>query len=258
MRNKKTYLVSGAGSGIGRAIAIALASASEENQILLLGRNQEALLETRSFLNDPQRHAILLADIRDQEVLSAEFRRIRLETQELAGVIANSGVGGENHYGPKDRWNEIVDTNLSGTYQLINEALPALRGSSWEYKHIVVVSSILSRIGVPQYSAYCASKSALLGLVRSWASEFAQDRILVNAVCPGWVETEMAREGLRQMAQNSGISYDEALARQMAYVPLRKMSQPEEIGALIRFLVSGAQCSMTGQTLDINNGAYMH
>ncbi len=255
---KKTYLVSGAGSGIGRAIAVALASASEENHVVLLGRKREALLETRSLLNRPDQHAIVLADIRDRNTLKSQFERMGLVSSGLEAVIANSGVGGENHYGTEDRWDEIVGTNLTGTYQLIHEALPALKNSESKYKHIVVVSSILSRIGVPNYSAYCASKIGLLGLVRSWASEFAQDGILVNAICPGWVETDMATQGLMQMAQNLGTSYDDVLAQQMEFVPLRKMSQPKEIAALVRFLVSGEQCSMTGQSLDINNGAFMH
>lgn len=254
---KRTYLVSGAGSGIGRAMAIALASASEENHVLLLGRKRNSLLETQSLLKNPERHTVVLADIRDRNELKTQFLEMGLSSRELVGIIANSGVGGENHYGSEDRWDEVVGTNLTGTYQLISEALPALKASRSDYKHIVVVSSILSRIGVPQYSAYCASKAALLGLVRSWASEFAGDRVLVNAICPGWVDTDMARQGLMQMAQNLGISYDEVLSRQMELVPLRKMGQPHEIAALVRFLVSGEQCSITGQTLDMNNGAFM-
>lgn len=255
---KKSYLVSGAGSGIGRAIAIALASASEDNHVILLGRNRKLLQETQSLLSRADQHSIVVADIRERNELSAEFKRIELLSSELVAVIANSGVGGENQYGEVDRWDEVVGTNLTGSYQLVSEALPALRNSSAEYKHIVVVSSILARIGVPQYSAYCASKAGLLGLVRSWASELATDRVLVNAVCPGWVETEMATQGLRQMAQNLGISYEEARAQQLALVPLQKMSVPGEIAALVRFLVSGEQNSMTGQTLDINNGAFMN
>lgn len=255
---KKTYLVAGAGSGIGRAIAVVLASVSKDHHVVLLGRKKEALLETQSLLERSEQHSIVIVDIRDPAGLRSEFNRIGLASSGLEAVIANSGVGGENEYGAQDRWDEIVGTNLTGSYNLVNEALPALKNSKSPYKHIVVVSSILSRIGVPHYSAYCASKSALLGLVRSWAAEFAQDKILVNAVCPGWVETDMATQGLKQMAQNQGISYEDALAQQMGFVPLRKMSQPQEIAALVRFLVSGEQCSITGQSLDINNGAFMH
>ena len=122
---------------------------------------------------------------------------------------------------------------------------------------MLIVSSILARLGVPGYTAYCASKSGLLGLMRSWAASFTAEHILCNAVCPGWVNTEMARQGLRGFAEGSGKSFDEVLAEQMAMVPLGKMSEPAEIAAMARYLLNGQQTSVTGQTFDINNGALM-
>jgi NAD(P)-dependent dehydrogenase (short-subunit alcohol dehydrogenase family) len=121
----------------------------------------------------------------------------------------------------------------------------------------VIVSSVLARLGVPGYSAYCASKAGLLGLTRSLAAELAPEKILVNAICPGWVRTEMADAGIRDMALGSGQSREQILTAQMSQIPLGKMSEADEIGRLIRFLVSGEQTSITGQALDINNGARM-
>lgn len=249
-------LVSGAGSGIGRAVCRLLAARG--SHLVLLGRSRDSLEETRSLLDDVDRHVVIPADIRDQEGLRAGLGNVELE--HLHAVVSSAGIGGENQYGPEDRWQEIVDTNLTGTYNLVNELLPYLKASREredDYRHILVVSSILARLGVPGYTAYCASKAGLLGLVRSWANTFARDNILVNALCPGWVETDMAREGLESFAINTGKTYDEAYEQQMAAVPLHKMSKPEEVASFVAYLISDGQVSITGQTLDINNGALM-
>jgi NAD(P)-dependent dehydrogenase (short-subunit alcohol dehydrogenase family) len=253
---KSTYIVSGASGGIGRAIAIALAN-HDASEIILLGRNEAKLKETQALLPNSKSHTCVVADLRNPEDLGKKFRALSLEERNLAGVIANAGLGGENSYGPEDRWDEILATNLSGTYHLVNQALPALQKSQQEFKHVILISSILARLGVPHYSAYCASKAGLLGLMRSWASAWAAEKILVNAICPGWVNTDMAVGGLRQMAEGTGESFENVKRAQMNYVPLKKMSEPAEVAALIAFLLSDAQTSITGQAFDINNGALM-
>ena len=249
-----TILVSGAGSGIGRAVAVRMAKAGKN--LILLGRTERRLTETKKLLAEPKRHQVVVADVCDAESLRQGLSQ--LEPGALLGVVANAGIGGENQYGPEDRWREILDTNLTGVYFLVNEALPYLRLNRKEdYRHIVIVSSVLARLGVPGYAAYCASKAGLLGLMRVWARTFASEKILVNALCPGWVETEMAREGLATFAKSKGLNLETVYQEQMEHVPLNRMSQPEEIAELIQFLVSGAQNSITGQVLDINNGAIM-
>jgi NAD(P)-dependent dehydrogenase (short-subunit alcohol dehydrogenase family) len=121
----------------------------------------------------------------------------------------------------------------------------------------VITSSCLARFGVPNYTAYCTAKTGLLGLTRSLALQLAGDRILVNALCPGWVETDMARAGIQKLADRAGQRYDAAFNEQMSYVPLNRISQPDEIAHMVRFLFSNEQTSMTGQGIDINNGSYM-
>ncbi len=247
---KKTILVSGAGTGIGQSTAKALAN--KGYSLVLLGRNKENLEKTLSLLATPSEHAIIAADIRNAQALKSGLEKI---TPLLHGVIANAGLGGENKYGENDRWQEIIEINLTGTYQLVEEALPYFASKEDGFRHIVLISSILARLGVPRYTAYCASKAGLLGLMRSWSVELAAQNILVNAIAPGWVNTSMARQGLVEMAEFTGRNYDDILQEQMSHVLLRKMSEPEEIGELIAYLLS--QTSITGQTLDINNGAIM-
>lgn len=248
-------LVTGGGSGIGRAVAQVLAEAGL--QVLLLGRQASALQETLAGLPNQEHHRVCPADIRDPESIRAALRKVGVSS--LYAVIANAGIGGENEYGDGDRWDDILATNLSGTYYTIHEALPYLQANreAQDVRHVVVIASILARLGVPGYEGYCASKAGLLGLVRAWASAWAPNRILANAICPGWVKTEMAMQGLRTFAEASGKSLDEIYAEQMAMVPLGKMSMPEEVGRLVGYLLSEGQTSFTGQTLDINNGALM-
>jgi NAD(P)-dependent dehydrogenase (short-subunit alcohol dehydrogenase family) len=121
----------------------------------------------------------------------------------------------------------------------------------------VVEYSILARIGVPGYTGYCASKAGLLGLVRALAMELAPREVQVNAVCPGWVDTDMAWEGIDGMAAGLGTTRAEALAAAMADVPLGRMSRPEDVAGLVSWLLSPDARGVTGQALDMNNGAWM-
>lgn len=250
---EKTIVVTGAGHGIGRAIAKLLAE--QGFSLLLLGRNRTHLESARESLKNPSSHQSFSCDIRQAEQIHEALRESGVPS--LFAVVANAGIGGENHYAKEDAWQEIIDTNLTGTYNTIRECLPLLKKNPENFKKIVITSSILARLGVPGYTAYCASKAGLLGLMRSLAVELASDNILVNAICPGWVNTQMAHEGLEGFSQALNISKEEAYDQAMAEVPLRKMSEPEEIAQWVSFLISDAQTSLTGQTLDINNGAMM-
>jgi NAD(P)-dependent dehydrogenase (short-subunit alcohol dehydrogenase family) len=245
-----TYIISGAGSGIGKAIAQKLAH--DGHTCILLGRNLDKLQQTLASL-PPGNHSMLVADIRDKESLAQAFSQ--LGDIPVNGLIANSGIGGENYWGDGDRWTDIMETNLTGTYNFANTFLPALHNTG-NQKHILITSSVLARLGVANYSAYCASKAGLLGLMRSWAVQFAPQDILVNAICPGWVDTEMSQDGLQGIADGIGISKQEFYEIAMQSVPLKRMSQPEEIAGLVAYLLS--QRSITGQTIDINCGAVMN
>jgi len=246
----KTYLISGAGSGIGRAIAQKLSAGG--NNCLLLGRNTANLTQTFETLTKGE-HLTFAADIRDKKSLQAVAAQ--LAGNPIHGVVANSGIGGENRWGNADRWHDIIETNLTGTYNFVNTFLPNVQKAEGA-KHILITSSILARLGVPNYSAYCASKAGLLGLMRSWAVQFAPEQILVNAICPGWVDTDMAQQGLQGIADDIGISKQEFYDIAMRSVPLRRMSTPGEIADLVVYLLS--QSSITGQAIDINCGAVMN
>jgi NAD(P)-dependent dehydrogenase (short-subunit alcohol dehydrogenase family) len=119
------------------------------------------------------------------------------------------------------------------------------------------MASILARIGVPGYTGYCASKAALTGLARALACELAPKGVQVNAVAPGWVDTDMAQEGIAGMAQALGITPAEAHAEAMKAVPLGRMGHPEDVAGLVAWLLSPDARGVTGQVIDMNGGAWM-
>lgn len=252
----RSILISGAGSGIGRAAALDLAKTWPDAELVLVGRRPGPLEDTAKHL-PKGKVTVVSASQANQKELAAALRKIDLPKRNLVAVVANAGVGGDNRYGEGDRWSEIIETNLSGTYYFVQECLPALLASTAKTKNVVIISSILARLGVPGYTAYCASKAGLLGLMRSYATTFAKKGVYFNAICPGWVDTDMARQGIQIMADATKRTYEAALAEQMAHVPTGKMSTPEEIASLATYLISGPQSSFTGQCFDMNNGALM-
>ena len=251
----KNIFITGAGSGMGRATAILL-SENPDYRIICIGRNLEKLKSTHALMQHQQSHLLWDMDVRDH----ARWQQLLADHSDLTdayAVFANAGVGGENHFGSADRWDEIISTNLTGTYLTIEYILPLLKNSPAPFKHIVITSSCLARFGVPRYTAYCTAKTGLLGLTKSLAVELASEKILVNAICPGWVETDMAIAGIQFLADNNGNALDQEIALQKSFVPLNRFSDVNEIAQFVRFLISSEQNSITGQGLDINNGSFM-
>ena len=228
----KHVAVTGAARGIGRAIAERLAS--EGARLTLLDRDEPQFAGA----------TVRVVDISDRDAVLAAF------TEPLDALVANAGIGGANEPGEHDRFDEILQTNLYGTYWCVRAAEPRLADGG----RIVITSSILSRIGVAGYTGYCASKAALLGLTRSLAAELAPRRIQVNAICPGWVDTDMTRLGLSLF---EGLTEEEAWEVARQEVPLRRMSDPSEIAGTVAWLLSDDSVGVTGQAIDQNNGAFM-
>ena len=246
----KHVVVTGGGVGIGRAIAIRLAR--EGATLSLLARNVERLKATAAetggaYVPCNIRHA---DDVRDAFDVAVEANG------PIHALVANAGIGGPNEPGAQDRFGELVETNLLGTYNCVRAA-ERHRAEGPDSRHVVVIASILARIGVAGYTGYCASKAGLLGLVRSLAAELAPANVQVNAICPGWVDTEMAWQGIDGFAEATGRTRDEAYAEAMAAVPLGRMSRPDDVAGTVVWLLSDDARGVTGQAIDQNNGAYM-
>ena len=242
-------VVTGGGKGIGRAIAERLTA---EGAILsLLAPNVEELEEVAERVGGDAH----FCDVRDRDGVASAFAAAAGARGPIHGLVANSGVGGPNADGPDDRFAEIVQTNLFGTYWCIRAALRHLDAGP-EERHVVVIASILARIAVPGYTGYSASKAGLLGLVRSFSAELAPNAVQVNAICPGWVETDMAWQGIDAIADATGMSREDAVAEALREVPLGRMGQPEDIAGTVRWLLSPDARGITGQAIDQNGGAW--
>ena len=246
-------VVTGAGPGIGRAIALRLAA--EGARLSLLARDAERLARAADRMEGP-RPFIAACDIRDRGAVDAAFAAAVAAQGPLHALVANSGIGGPNAPGGADRFDELVATNLVGTYSCLRAGQRHL-ATGHGTRHLVAIASILARIGVPGYTGYCASKAALLGLVRALAAEVAAQDVQVNAVCPGWVDTDMAQEGLAGMAQGMGVSLEKAREVAMQDVPTGRMSTPEDVAGMVAWLISEDARGVTGQALDMNGGAFM-
>jgi len=242
-------VVTGGGKGIGRAIAERLAA--EGASLSLLAPNTDELEQVAERVGAGAH----FCDIRDRDSVAAAFAAAAETRGPIHGLVANSGIGGPNADGPDDRFTEIVQTNLFGTYWCIRAALRHLAPGP-EERHVVVIASILARIAVPGYTGYSASKAGLLGLVRSFSAELAADAVQVNAICPGWVETDMAWQGIDAIVDATGLTREEAVAEALEQVPLGRMGQPEDIAGTVAWLLSPDARGITGQAIDQNGGAW--
>ena len=200
-----TIVVTGGGRGIGRAIAVAFAEPGRT--VAVAARTRAQLDETAKAIRDRGASPVVIAvDVADEEAVAAAFRELRDATDRVDVLVNNAGVGGGApiHKTDAASWRRIIDTNVWGTFLVTRQAIPLMG----EGGRIVNMSSVLGRFGVPGYTAYCASKHAVIGFTRALALELADRRITVNAICPGWVDTEMAAQGMRMGAAAAGGSFE--------------------------------------------------
>jgi ketoreductase len=252
----KRCIVTGGGSGIGRGITLELARAGA--RVAVTGRRAEPLRETVALCAREGAEVLsATSDVTDPKSVEAGFQKLAAAMDGGVDVlVANAGIGGPNALsGPgPERWDAIVRTNLDGVFHCARAALRRMPDGG----RIVAISSVLGKFGVPGYTAYCASKHGVIGLVKALALEVAARGITVNAVCPGWVETEMAHEGMENLAKATGVSYEEARRSALSAVPIGRILEPEEIGALVVYLASDAASGLTAQALSICGGQVMN
>jgi NAD(P)-dependent dehydrogenase (short-subunit alcohol dehydrogenase family) len=248
----RAAVVTGAGTGIGRAVALRLARAGA--RVALLGRRRAPL---EAVAAEAKGGALARSvDVRERKEVERAFDDVARQLGPLHLLVANAGVGGPDVVGGEDRFDEIVRTNLDGAYFCLR-AFERHLAPGPELRCAVVVSSCVARFGVPGIAAYSAAKAGQLGLVRSFAAELAPRGVRVNAICPGWVETSMAADRMREIAAELGRDYDAVRRELLAGVPLQRISEPDEIAGLVEYLCSPDAAGFTGQAFDLNNGAWM-
>ena len=251
----KTTLVTGGGRGIGRAIALAMAGPG--TLVAVAARTTAEVEHTAAEITQRGGKALALTmDVTDESSVDAAMQRLRSVTDHVDVLVNNAGVGGGEPVAGSDvaRWRRVVDTNVVGTYLVTRGTVPLMPTGG----RIVNISSVLGRFGVPGYTAYCASKHAVIGFTRALALELTEKQISVNAICPGWVETEMAVAGMHMGAAATGQTYEQFRESALGRVPIGRIIQPEEVAELARFLASPAAAAITGQTYNIFGGQIMN
>lgn len=251
----RTTLVTGGGRGIGRAIALAMAG--PDTLVAVAARTTSQVEATAVEIAQRGGRALALTmDVADEASVASAMQTLRGATDHVDVLVNNAGVGGGEPVAGSDvaGWRRILDTNVLGTYLVTREAVPFMSSGG----RIVNVSSVLGRFGVPGYTAYCASKHGVIGFTRALALELTSRQISVNAICPGWVETEMAVAGMHMGARATGQTYDEFREGALGRVPIGRIIQPEEVAELVKFLSSPAAAAITGQTYNICGGQVMN
>lgn len=250
----RVALVTGGGRGIGRAIARALGG--PYTFVAVAGRTRSQLESTAIDLESLGGQAAALdMDVTSDLSVAVAVRELTAAAGHVDVLVNNAGVGGGEPIAGSDieRWRRTIDTNLTGMYLVTRSVVPLMRAGG----RIVNIASVLGRFGVPGYTAYCASKHGVIGFTRALALELAPEQITVNALCPGWVDTEMAAEGMRQGADATGKTFEEFRDHALGAVPIKRIIQPEEVAELVRFLASPGASAITGQTYNICGGQTM-
>jgi NAD(P)-dependent dehydrogenase (short-subunit alcohol dehydrogenase family) len=249
-----TIVVTGGGRGIGRAIALAFAAPGDV--VAIAARTASDLDATAKAIRARGAEAVMLpVDVTSEDSAERGLAALRRYGR-IDVLVNNAGAGGGKPIDKTDtaEWRRILDTNVWGTF-LVTRQISPLMG---EGGRIINVSSVLGRFGVPGYTAYCASKHAVIGFTRALALELAPRGITVNAICPGWVDTQMAAQGMQAGADAMGVSFDAFRDRALNAVPIKRIIQPEEVAYLVKFLASPQASAITGQTYNICGGQIMN
>ncbi len=243
-------VVTGATRGIGRAIAEALVGLGAD--LTLMGRNEVKLDERKQTL---QGKAFAVAcDVTDEASVEAAFAAAVGANGEISILINNAGAAGSApfHRMETAHWREMLETNLTGAFLCTRQVYPAMRGSGWG--RIVSVASTSGLKGYGYIAAYAASKHGVIGMTRSLALEAARTGVTVNAVCPGYTDTDIVRETVDNIVEKTGRTADEARAELATHNPQGRLIQPWEVAEAVAWLCLPASASITGQSIAIAGG----
>lgn len=242
-------VVTGGGRGIGRAIAAALTAAGAA--VTIVGRGEAAL---KDAVQKGDALAYALADVTDERALGAELKRAADARGAIDILVANAG-GAESAPFAKtttDQFRHAFELNVMGVVHASRAVLGSMRAR--KEGRIVAIASTAGLKGYGYVSAYCAAKHAVIGLVRSLAVETATSGVTVNAVCPGYTDTDMVRESLTRIAAKTGRGENDALGAMLKDNPLGRLITPQEVAAAVLYLCSPDAAAVTGTTLVVAGG----
>ncbi len=241
----KTALVTGASRGIGKACAHVLASVGF--RVLLAARSLDKLEETAAAIRGAGGETFVIeADLSNRESITSGIAKALKEFGRIDVLVNNAGItkDGLAVRMKQADWELVLQTNLSGAFYATQQVLAGMMRERWG--RIVNISSVVGETGNAGQANYAASKAGLIGLTKSLAQEVGSRNITVNAVAPGYIETDMTH----------GLSA-ELKQKMLELTPLKRMGTPEDIAGAVKFLVSDEASFITGHVLDVNGGLHM-
>lgn len=246
MSDKRVVVVTGASRGIGRAVAVALSGPNTE-VIVNFRSGREAAEETAAMVSSRGGVPHLVPfSVSDGDAVRESFKDIVKVHGRVDVLVNNAGVSRDNLLAlmKSAEWDEVLDTNLKGVFLCSQAVVKAMMKQ--RFGRIVNITSIVGVMGNPGQVNYCASKAGIIGLTRSLARELISRNITVNAVAPGFIETDMTRD-MNEKARESLL----------AQIPAGRYGSPEDVAAAVGFLVSEGAGYITGQVIHVNGGMFM-
>ena len=248
--SRQVALVTGAGRGVGRAIALRLAR--DGYALALAGRSEAGLAKTADDIRGSG--AAILAvrcDVGSRTDVDAAVSGIESTLGAVDVLVNNAGVAGSAPFAtmPDELWDRTIEVNLTGTYNCMRRIAPGMferrRG------RIINIASTAGKVGYAYTAAYVASKHGVLGLTRAVALEAARYGVTVNAICPGWINSEMTDASIARIAERTGRTAAEARQTLEAMNPSGRLIDPSEVAELCADLISDAGAARNGEAIDL-------
>jgi len=250
----KHAIVTGASRGIGQRVAELIAQAGGD--VTLVGRDMERLQANAAQLMQAHGVKTLVAatDVADPQAIEATYAKASQALGAPAILVNNAGqaISAPIHKTDLELWNRMIGVNLSGVYMFTKAALPAMTKAGWG--RVVNVASTAGLRGYAYVSAYCAAKHGVIGLTRAVAQEVAIKGVTINAVCPGYVDSDMTDHTLSNIMKTTGRSREEALSSIVVHNPQKRLVSTDEVAQAVLWLCLPSQGAINGQALGINGG----
>ena len=247
----KHALVTGGGTGIGLAIAQALAEAGA--QVTITGRRAAPLEEAAAI--QPGLHPLVM-DVTQEDQVRDGIAGAVAARGPIQICIPNAGIaeGRAVHKTDTEFWRKIMATNLDGAFWTVRESLTSMRQTDWG--RVIAISSIAGLKGLKGAAAYTASKHGLIGLIRALSEDYLGQPITFNAICPGYVDTEIVTRNVSSIRDRAGVSEEAARAMMVEANPHKRLILPEEVAAAVLWLCGVGSQSVNGQAIEIAGGQF--